>query len=260
MQWQRQRDRRGRETAPAHAARFLVAVLVAAGVSGTAAAAAEPPSIGAAETVVRQVAGVLDSQRRDVVAADPVFKQEVIETGAESLATLRFLDGTTLTTGADSRVTLDDFVYAGGTQRAAVTVSKGIMRFVTGSMASSAYEVKTPTAIIGVRGTKFTVGTSAEGDQTNLLNCEQGTILLTLPSGAEIKLSAGNCLAFDRSAPTAGRRCTPEEKQEAVELAAQQKINGQGDKDDVALASANAANNAAARELTPADAASCTGC
>ncbi len=125
----------------------------------TAAARAEVQQIGEASVVVRSVQGILQAEPRPISVADPVFWQESIETGADSSARLTFLDNTTLSTGPGSQVKLDEFVYAGaaGTQKLVVSISKGVMRFVSGKMDSDAYEVRTPGAIIGVRGTAFVV-------------------------------------------------------------------------------------------------------
>jgi ferric-dicitrate binding protein FerR (iron transport regulator) len=125
----------------------------------TARAHAEVKQIGEASVVVRSVQGILDAGPRPLSVSDPVFWQESIETGADSSARLTFLDDTVLSTGPGSQVKLDAFVYAGaaGTQKLVVSLSKGVMRFVSGKMDSDAYEVRTPGAIIGVRGTTFVV-------------------------------------------------------------------------------------------------------
>jgi hypothetical protein len=126
------------------------------------AAAVEPASIGASavrigETslVVRSVHGVLPAERRTLRPADPVHASEVVETGAESASRITFLDKTELATGPNSKVTLDQFVFAGDQsgQKLAIGFGKGVMRFVTGAMDSRAYEVKTQGTVIGFRGT-----------------------------------------------------------------------------------------------------------
>ena len=58
--------------------------------------------------------------------------------------------------GPVSRVTLDQFVYAGEAngQKMAVNLAKGIFRFTTGASSTrTAYIISTPNAAIGVRGT-----------------------------------------------------------------------------------------------------------
>jgi hypothetical protein len=72
---------------------------------------------------------------------------------------LGFLDQTKLSIGASAQVKLDRFVYdiSGGTRTVVLTAAKGVARFVSGTGPSSAYQVRTPHAIIGVRGTVFDV-------------------------------------------------------------------------------------------------------
>lgn len=131
----------------------LAVVCAAANANG------EVKQIGEASVVVRSVQGILEATPRPISANDAVYWRESIETGADSSARLTFLDDTTLSTGPGSQVTLDEFVFAGGagTQKLVIGLSKGIMRFVSGRMDSTAYEVRTPGAIIGVRGTTFLV-------------------------------------------------------------------------------------------------------
>ena len=88
-------------------------------------------------------------------AGDNVFRNEVVRTGPESAAKLVFLDSTNLAIGPISRVTLDEFVYSGGPNPEKVTVNlaKGVFRFTTGKLDKKAYEIKTSTSWIGVRGT-----------------------------------------------------------------------------------------------------------
>jgi uncharacterized membrane protein len=101
------------------------------------------------------VQGLLKSERRSLAVASPVHWTEVIETGPESAARVVFLDQTELSTGPNSQVTLDQFVYSAdpGSQKMAIGLGKGVMRFVTGTMDSRAYELKAQGAIIGFRGT-----------------------------------------------------------------------------------------------------------
>ncbi len=137
---------------------------------------AEVKQIGEASVVVRSVQGVLDATPRPLSAEDPVYWQESIETGADSSARLTFLDDTTLTTGPGSQVKLDEFVYAGsaGARKLVVSMSKGVMRFVSGKMDSDAYEVRTPGAIIGVRGTTFVV--RVDGNRRTEVLVERGRV------------------------------------------------------------------------------------
>ena len=96
-----------------------------------------------------------------------MFRNEVVRTGAESTAKLVFLDSTNLAIGPTSRVTLDEFVYSGAfnAQKATVNLAKGVFRFTTGSM----YEIQTPTASIGVRGTVLDIDSRSAQTRVTLV-------------------------------------------------------------------------------------------
>ena len=93
--------------------------------------------------------------RARLTTGDDVFRNELVRTGADSTAKLVFLDSTNLAIGPTARVTLDQFVYSGefNGQKMTVNLAKGVFRFTTGTLDKRAYEIATPTASFGVRGT-----------------------------------------------------------------------------------------------------------
>lgn len=89
-------------------------------------------------------------------------QEDVITTGAHSLAELHLADGSTITIAPQSRFVLHEFHYEEQSQaeRSAVfELLQGAFRAVTGAITHSGtpfrYEVKTRVATIGVRGTDF---------------------------------------------------------------------------------------------------------
>jgi hypothetical protein len=131
-----------------------------------------PSGIGEVDIAVQVVRGTLANHRtsRLLVAEDAVYWRELIETEHDSAAELQFVDGTMLSVGPEARVVLDEFVYGGpaGTNRMVLTVTKGISRFITGRMNKAAYEIRAPGAIIGVRGTDFTLYVDPEQGTTTV--------------------------------------------------------------------------------------------
>ena len=80
---------------------------------------------------------------------------EVITTRSGDRAHIVFLDGSTLTVGPDSVITLDKFVYdpEKKTGEMALNASRGVFRFVGGAISkNSEVVVKTPSATMGIRG------------------------------------------------------------------------------------------------------------
>jgi ferric-dicitrate binding protein FerR (iron transport regulator) len=130
--------------------------------------------IGVAAATVNDVTG--SNGNRRVATGDAVFQDELIRTGVSGTASLLFRDETSLAIGPSSDVRLDRFVFnpSGSAKSLAVTVGTGAMRFVSGSSRPQSYQVNTPVATIGVRGTifdvrvlpKFTVIVLTEGSVT----------------------------------------------------------------------------------------------
>jgi hypothetical protein len=84
-----------------------------------------------------------------------VQANEIISTAADDRAHLVFLDGTTLTIGPSSQLTIDKFVYDPTTQKGelAVNATKGVFRVIGGRISkTSAITVTTPAATMGIRG------------------------------------------------------------------------------------------------------------
>jgi hypothetical protein len=105
-------------------------------------AAAQAPDIGVAASVTNKVDGSLGSQNRQVATGDKVFENEVIRTGANSKGELLFRDETSLSLGPDSEVKLDKFVYNASGNAISLNATKGVFRFISGSMPKQAYEIK----------------------------------------------------------------------------------------------------------------------
>src|ERR1700704_1637978 len=108
--------------------------------------------------------GALDRVLR--VGTD-VQANEVISTAADDRAHLVFLDGTTLTIGPSSSMTIDKFVYDPTTQKGelAVNATKGVFRIIGGRISkTSAITVTTPSSTMGIRGGIMVFG--VEGNTT----------------------------------------------------------------------------------------------
>jgi hypothetical protein len=126
-------------------------------------------SIGSAASVRNQVEGIRGGQQRSLSIGSAVYSQELIRSGEASVANLVFVDQTKLSVGPKSEVRLDKFVYNPdkGTGKVVVEATRGAYRFVTGVQDHRNYEIKTPYASIGVRGTVFEMnleGVKRQGD------------------------------------------------------------------------------------------------
>ena len=147
--------------------------------AGWTASAAAQESIGVTAAVVNLVHGTLAEQERTLVIGDRLFHNEAIETEVESSTQLLFLDETTMSIGPESRLVLDTFVFDPDPNVSKVVMSAtvGVFRFVSGSLASASYEIRTPVAIIGVRGTIFDLFVAPDGATTVILRA--GALAIT---------------------------------------------------------------------------------
>lgn len=152
---------------------------------------AEKKAVGNATAVVRSVEGISGADVRKIKISDNVFFNDVIATKAESASKIHFPDDTYLTVGPDSRVTIDAFVYdpSAKNSKMVVNATLGVARFVTGRMGSAAYQIKTPTTTIGVRGTILTV--SVEEDGTTSAVVEDGSIIVQGQTGEPVEVDEG---------------------------------------------------------------------
>lgn len=135
--------------------------------------------IGAAQKVVRQVAGTWQTRARTLQLQDDIYGSERISTAAESATRLIFRDKTMLSIGAESNVVLDRFVFDPDPNKStvAISISRGVLRFVSGSLPKSRYSIRTPTASIGIRGTILEVIVAADG--TTTVNVIEGSAVVT---------------------------------------------------------------------------------
>jgi hypothetical protein len=135
---------------------LLRAVLVGAAMLGLFSTAQAQGRIGVTQSIqnnpLGKPPGGLDRVLR--VGTD-VQANEIISTAADDRAHLVFLDGTTLTIGPSSSMTIDKFVYDPTTQKGelAVNATKGVFRVIGGRISkTSAITVTTPAATMGIRG------------------------------------------------------------------------------------------------------------
>ncbi len=177
---------------------------------GSAAAAQE--RIGAATVVRNDVSRATGARTSVLATGDTVFRDEAVQTGADSLAKLVFLDDTNLSVGPSARVVLDRFVYSGenGAGRVSVNMARGAFRFVTGNADKRAYEIRTPVATIGIRGTIFDVVATGGRTVVTLLEGEVRVCTRGSPARCEVANQPGQVVivsggSIQRGAPGGGQ-------------------------------------------------------
>ncbi len=120
------------------------------------------------------VIATANGDSRELKQGDEIFVEDEILTAPKSFAVLQFLDGAKVTVKPDSEIVIEDYVYNGNADdKATLNLVSGGLRVITGAMAKNNpenYKVKTPVALMGVRGTEFAIQLC--GDQI----CEQEVI------------------------------------------------------------------------------------
>ncbi len=169
---------------------FFGACLTAfVGVAGAAAA----QEVGRVELVrVYGYETAPSADRAPIFARDSVVANTLLETVRDGRLDVRFIDDTKLIVGPGSEVRIDRFVFDPnpGAGAATLNMTRGVMRFVTGRMASQAYSVRTPTATLGVRGTDFVVQVDGAGATT--VSVLDGEVEFQPNDGDGGSVSAGN--------------------------------------------------------------------
>ena len=98
--------------------------------------------------------------------SDPIFKNDALETGANSSLGVTFDDETTFSLSANTRIVVSEFVYqeGGKANAASFNVALGTAAFVASLVAKTGdMKITTPTATLGIRGTTGVVDVPAAG-------------------------------------------------------------------------------------------------
>ncbi len=121
---------------------------------------------------IKTLTGTASIQRSgDQVAAAPgvsVYANDTLKTGAESSLGVTFIDNATLSLGPDADLLIDKYVYDPADSNMAFLASlrNGTLALISGDIVHNAPDhaaIATPSATIGIRGTRFVV--RVEGEQ-----------------------------------------------------------------------------------------------
>jgi hypothetical protein len=140
---------------------------------------------------VIQQKGVTDIERKD----GSKFEQIEKDFGVESYDTIKtkngrtaiqFVDETRVDVTENSKLVIDEFVYDPNTStgKLALKASFGTVRYASGQIAKNSrqnVQIRTPTAVVGVRGTDFSLTVDETGNSTIIL----------LPSCTEVPRPGG---------------------------------------------------------------------
>ena len=108
-----------------------------------------------------EVIAMANGGSRELKQGDFIYVNDEVITSNRSFAVVQFVDGAKVTVRPDSVMIVETYLYNGDENDAATLgLVSGGLRVITGAMAKSNpenYKVRTPVALMGVRGTEFSV-------------------------------------------------------------------------------------------------------
>jgi len=136
-----------------------------------------------------------DGKRIDLNEGDAIYESDVIITGPDTTADILFRDGTKSRLSPDTELKLVDFDFGAGEEPSFVMgLAQGALRTVSGEVVKlnpEAFELITPRATVGIRGTEFFNSVDGINEVHAVLYIADGHIMVvTRPNGDRINLSS----------------------------------------------------------------------
>jgi hypothetical protein len=144
-----------------------IVIFILVSVSGTDAFAGPSPAIG----IIQKAAGTATVVRQEGTLSAKIgleiYQNDTLRTGPDGSIGVVFNDDTLLSLGPESVLVIDEFVFAPGQGKFSIVIRmlKGTAAYLSGlisKLAPGSAHFKTPTASIGIRGTKFVARVEGE--------------------------------------------------------------------------------------------------
>ena len=140
--------------------RRIISGLVLAALPLLSHAQPQPDPVGYVKTVTGEAWVTTGGQRVKAQPGTTILLGSQLKTMVAAAMGVTFKDNTVMSFGPDTELTVDEYLYAPAQDqlRLGTRLSKGSLNYVSGVIAKlkpEAVTVKTPTGIIGVRGTQF---------------------------------------------------------------------------------------------------------
>lgn len=155
--------------------------------------APEQTQIGVVVAANGDVSVKTDSGMRQLEPGSPVYEGEDLVTGPGSNVEIRFADDTLLSQGADSTISLDNYVYDSAGEDGSELLFKmaqGTFRMVTGKIAEQnpeRFKIGSPLATIGIRGTTTVHQIGPDGEKHGVEEIHSGKALLVQSISGELR-------------------------------------------------------------------------
>ena len=155
-------------------------------------------AVGRFTSVVGNVIQTRAGKAIKPVVNSPIDAKDIIATGDKSSATMVFVDDSTIALSQNSKMEVKDFAVKGKTRKGIFSMSIGklvanVSKFIGGN---NTFEVHSPTAVCGVRGTGFEFIVAGVGAQlTTTVTCTTGALSVSSITAAGVVTSAATIVA-----------------------------------------------------------------
>ena len=143
---------------------LAAAAFTAVSRSGAQQATMADNAIGSVAAVKGGCHVVRSDRQFTLTAGNEIFRNDLLQTGHDGALGVAFDDETTLALGANTRVTVNNFIYQDtGTGNAGLLqVARGTLTFFAGRVAKTGdMKIATPSASLGIRGTTGVINVPA---------------------------------------------------------------------------------------------------
>lgn len=146
---------------------ILATIFFLLSITGEAIFADTSPIIGAVQKVSGTATVVRQGRAISAKIGLDLYQYDTLRTGPDGSIGVIFNDDTSLSLGPGSMLVIDEFVFAPrqGKYSIAIRMLKGTVAYFSGlisKLAPDSAHIETPTASIGIRGTKFVARVEGE--------------------------------------------------------------------------------------------------
>jgi ferric-dicitrate binding protein FerR (iron transport regulator) len=160
--------------------------------------------VGSVESVTGEAFAELESVRRALDRAAPVFLREEVVTGVASRLEMRLGRDTTVKLGEQARLKIDRFLVDAGGE---MTLRSGPLLF-DGQPRRAGMQIRSPFALIAVRGTRFFAGPSK--DRFGVFAVRGSVAVTAAGQQVIVRAGEGTDIAWPGTPPTPVKRWAPE--------------------------------------------------
>jgi hypothetical protein len=160
--------------------------------------------VGSVEEVTGEAFAELESVRRSLDRAAPVFLTEEVVTGVASRLGMRLGRDTTVRLGEQARLKIDRFLVNAGGE---MTLRSGPLLF-DGLPRRAGVQIRSPFALIAVRGTRFFAGPS--NDRFGVFVVRGSVAVTSAGQQVILRQGEGTDIASPGTPPTPVKRWAPE--------------------------------------------------